>query len=69
MRQEKPFINGKAARRVRKEIISRKKFNFPQEAQESINLDDKTPGWAKAFWDDLSKSAPDFAKSFTKSIE
>jgi len=69
MRQKKPFIKGKAARRVRREIISRRKIEHPQKELESSNIGENTPGWAKAFWDDLSKSPPDFAKSFINSLE
>ena len=69
MRRTKIFINDKKARRVRKEIRARKKFDHPQEAPENIHAENKTPGWAKAFWDDLSKSPPDFVVSFRKSIE
>ena len=69
MRRKKQFIPDKKARRVRKEIISRKKLDHSQEAPEDVHVEEKTPSWAKAFWNDLAISSPLFAESFMKSIE
>ena len=62
------FIDNVEARKFRRQIRHHDRGNPRVEAGEAMQ-NSKQPGWAKAFWDDLSKSPTDFAESFMKSLK
>ena len=62
------FIDDKMSRKIRKQIKQRGRDD-PRVGTGEAMQNSKQPGWAKAFWDDLSKSPTDFAESFMKSLK